>query len=521
MWLQFFWENLHFAANLLTGLAFFSIFWLYFDAWKERKTVKEGWKILGFLLLSLSFLLHSILIESSVLSSAILVSELSEKLAMLLRNLGYLSLVVGLVSDPLIPKPKLLAIVPFGVSIFYFLSPLLAVSAAWLYLRRATIGLENHTKKVSLAFFFMAIYEFLTIPSLFVESLDVNVFRLVSPFGPVWILAHIILILGSSILIKWTFSYLLKRINTQLFIIFTTTTLLIFLLTTISFTFLLLKNLSDETLTRLNTDVTVLSYSLDVKKSEALATALILSHNPKVADAVVNKDKKYLATASEELLLSRRVTSVIVVDENGQVLARGEERDRIGDSVSENVLFKRSMLGEEVSSLVTQDSALSPIVLVKAAVPIKFGEKVVGATIIGLSLDNNFLDGIKKITGLEVGIYGSDILSATTISDLRGKTRPVGIRETNDIVIDKVMLRGESYSGLVSLLNTSYFAVYYPLKDVDNEVVGMLLAGKAAIGIFTAAGKSIELTFLVTVLLMILSILPSYLVSKYIFNQLK
>ena len=521
MWYQFLWENFHFAVNLFTALAFFSIFWLYFDAWTERKTFKEGLKIMGFLMLSLSFLAHAILIESPSLTSSILGGGINEKIAMILRNIGYLFLIIGLVADPLIPKPKLNAIAITNGAIPYLLSPVLAVTAAWLYLRRATLGLENHTKQVSAAFFLFALYELLSIPSLFVTNLNVDIFRLVAPFGPIWIAAHVVLLLGSGILIKWAFSYLLKRINTQLFIIFTTTTLSIFLLTTISFTFLLLKNLSDETLTRLSTDVSVLSFALDTKKSEAQASASILAQNTEIINAISTKDRKILAPAVEDLLISRKVSSVVIVDENGQVLARGEERDRVGDSLSNNSLVKRALIGENVSSLTTQESVLAPLVLVRAAVPIKSGDKVIGAAIVAMSLDNNFLDGIKKITGLEMGIYGNDILSATTISDLRGVTRPIGTKEVNEAVKNNVLIKGDDYSGIVSLLNTSYFAVYHPLKDVDNEVVGMLLAGRPSSSIFAAAGKSIELTFLITVVLMILSILPSYFVAKYIFNQLR
>jgi hypothetical protein len=521
MWWQFLWENFHFAVNLFAALAFFSIFWLYFDAWIERKTLKEGLKILGFLLLSLSFLAHATLIESSSLTVSLLGGGINEKVAMILRNLGYLFLFIGIVVDPLIPKPKYSAGVALNLAIPYLLSPVLAVMVAWLYLRRATTGLENHTKKVALAFFVIAIYELLSVPSLFVNSLNVDIFRLVAPFGIIWIIAHLVLLIGAGILIKWAFSYLLKRINTQLFIIFTTTTLSIFLLTTISFTFLLLKNLSDETLTRLETDVAVLSFALDAKKSEALASASILAQNSQVVEAINSKDRKVLGNVAQDLLVNRKMNSVVIVDESGQVLARGEERDRVGDSMSNNSLVKRAIIGESVSSMMTLEAAMAPTVLVRAAVPIKSGDKVVGITVVAMTLDNNFLDGIKKVTGLEVGIYGNDILSATTISDLKGVTRPIGIKESNKEIKNNVLTKGENYSGLVSLLNTSYFAVYHPLKDVDNEVVGMLLAGRPASSIFATAGKSIELTFLVTVVLMVLSVFPSYYVAKYIFNQLK
>jgi hypothetical protein len=521
MWSQFLLENFHFAVNLFAALAFFSIFWLYYDAWIERKTFKEGLKILGFLLLSLSFLAHAVLIESPTLTISLISGGYTEKIAIIMRNLGYVFLIVGLLIDPLIPKPKLGALIVTNFAFPYLTIPILAVVAAWLYLRRATIGLENHTKSVSLAFFIIALHEITAIPILFAGTANVDIFRLVTPFGPIWIASHLILFVGSAIFVRWAFSYLLKRINTQLFIIFTTTTLSIFLLTTVSFTFLLLKNLSDETLTRLGTDVSVLSYALDAKRSETLASASILAQNTAVAEAITSGDRQTLATATEKLLLDRKLTSVVILNDSGQVLARGEERDRIGDSMSNDSLVKRALIGENVSSLISKEAAIAPTILVNSAVPIKSQDKVVGVVIAALSLDNNFLDGIKKVTGLEVGIYGGEILSATTISDLRGITRPIGIKNTNKTINNNVLIKGENFQGQVSLLNTSYFAVYHPLKDADNAVVGMLLAGRPSSSIFATAGRSIELTFLVTVLLIVLSILPSYLIARYITNQLR
>jgi hypothetical protein len=69
-------------------------------------------------------------------------------------------------------------------------------------------------------------------------------------------------------------------------------------------------------------------------------------------------------------------------------------------------------------------------------------------------------------------------------------------------------------------LNTSYFAVYSPLKDVDGSVVGMLLVGRPGASIFATASRSIEMTFLVAVGLIALSIFPSFWIARYIANQL-
>ncbi len=421
----------------------------------------------------------------------------------------------------MISKPKLAAGIFINFAVPQITIPLLATAAGWLYLRRATTGLEYHTKSVAYAFYLFAIYELLSISSLFSDSNNVGIYQLVSPLGPIWIIAHILLFIGSTILIKWAFYYLLKRINTQLFIIFTTTILTIFLLTTISFTFLLLKNISDETLSRLSTDTAVLSYAIDSKKSENKASASILAQNPEISTAITNNDRKVLSLVAEKLLISHKLTGVVITSETGQVLARGEDKDRIGDSISGDSVIKRALIGESISSITTLDGPLAPLVLVKSAVPVETLGKVVGAVLVTQALDNNFLDGIKKITGLEVAIYGDDTLSATTISDLSSDTRTLGIKTTNQDIRDTVLIKGKDYSNQIAILNSTYFASFKPLKDADNSVIGMLMAGRLSDSIFDTAGRSIELTFIMTVTLISLSTIPSYYLAKYLSDQLK
>ena len=60
MWQAFTFENLYFALNVLAGLTFMLVAWLYFDAWKETGRNVEKWKIMGFGLLGIAFFLRSL-----------------------------------------------------------------------------------------------------------------------------------------------------------------------------------------------------------------------------------------------------------------------------------------------------------------------------------------------------------------------------------------------------------------------------------------------------------------------------
>src|SRR3989344_9518413 len=102
--LQFFGQNLHFIISLLAALVCFAVFWLYFDAWTTKKQDKELFKWGGFLLVSVSFVVEATIVEQSFLSRSIF-GDLSRTLAEALRLTGFIGIIIGLIIDPLQPKP--------------------------------------------------------------------------------------------------------------------------------------------------------------------------------------------------------------------------------------------------------------------------------------------------------------------------------------------------------------------------------------------------------------------------------
>jgi hypothetical protein len=530
MWLQFFLENIHFAINLAASLIFFAVFWLYFDAWTERRRLKEVFRWFGYLLLSLSFVLAAIHIESSILSSPILDERISTVLFGVMRVLGYLSLILSLISEPLIPKPSLakntngavvpLMIVSGAVSALLFF-PILAVATGFLYLRRATVGLEDHIKPVALVFFILSLSEMLSVTTLFQGTTNVALFKVVTSFGPLWILQHVILLLSIIVLAKWAFGYLLKRFQSQFFIIFSSSILIIFLLTTISFTALLVKQLEVDTLDHLTSDVKVLGLVIDSKRGEVVSDSQALAQNDQMIKLVTDRSLGQIFEMSEAFLLAKKESFLIITDESGQVLARGEDKERIKDSLSDDPLVKRALEGDAHSSISSKDGVVSPQISIRGAAPIKSGGQIIGTVMTGVIVDDAFIDNMKKSTGLEASIYGDNKISATTLIAADGKTRLTGITEENKTINEKVLGKGETFSGAVAFANVPYFASYLALKDIDNNPVGMIFVGSRQVSVLTAAAKSIELTFIIAAFLLIFSIVPALLVSKYIAKQLE
>jgi len=533
MWSQFFLENVHFAINIFAALVFFAVFWLYWDAWianREKKTVP---KLAGFFLLSISLLIHATLIESSFLPSSSLTGNILPAVSNYTKLAGYLFLIWGLVVEPLQKHPKAKreeaeAIIPptvFGFSTYLapkFVFPALAFIVSVLYIRRATHGLERHLKPIAYSFLIFTASNILSFASLIRDTQNIDLFNLVSAFGPIWIAEHALLLLGIIILGRWAWGYLLKRLITQLFMIFTAASLIIFLLTTVSFTSLLLKNLQDETLSRLETDVKVIKLAIDSKQDELLSDIEVLTSNTQVKDGLTDSELEVvLADISETFLISKKLTTVVIVNENGQVVARGEDSERTGSAISEDPQINRALSGEITTSVVIKEGVIAPVVNLVSSSPVKKDGEIVGAVMLGEVLDSAFVDAIKRATELEVGIYGGNALSASTILAPDGKSRWVGTIQKDEKISTAVLDKGGSFGGTITIFNSPYFGAYLALKDSDEVPVGMLFVGKPQIVVLQTAARSIELTFLIASILIALSVIPSYLISRYITYQIR
>jgi hypothetical protein len=543
--MQFFGQNVHFAIDLFAALVFFAVFWLYFDAWlaQEQKQKKDFLKWAGFLMVAASFAAQAIVLEqvSPIINTSS--SGTAQEVAIVLRLVGYLLIILGLLIEPLQPKPQIeplekqlrpkappkksrkkkvasLIFSPSG-SLIYAL-PVGALFICLLYLRRATIGLERHLKSIAIAFGLLFGSELLSLCAVARNTTNPAVENLVKAFGPAWIAAHALLLASAIVLGAWVWKYLLERFISQLFMIFTSVILFVFLITTVSFTFLLTRNIQNDTLSNLNTAAGVLNYALDAKKAETKANAEALAKNPLLVQAVAERDHKALLALTDDFLADKKQSSMLITTNSAQVLLRAEDPERWGDSLSSDTQVRRAVIGSASSSITTKEGVLSPLVYIKSTAPIEDSNKnIVGTASVGLVIDNAFVDGIKHATGLDSAIYSSNIRSATTFLAPDGKSRWVGVAENTSKIKQDVLLNGKTFKGPIDVLNRSYLAVYAPLKDVDNNVVGMIFIGKSQAEVLQTANHSIEMTFIVTAVLLVLSIWPSYAVARHIARQLQ
>lgn len=518
MLLRFLFSNINFTVLVFSAFIFFITGWLYFDSSKaDRKNKNLIIRSIGFFLLALSYAAHA----TSLNTESFLFST------QLLEIFGLVIILKTLLKEPILrPPDKVAALMLFPISFASSLFLLIPVTAvlylviSLIYLRKVTVSHEKQFKPVFWAFLFLAIAQALSIGFLYRDTTNVFLSNFLSDFGFLWIITRLTEIIGLFILAKWTLGYFRFRLASQLFISTVSTTLFIFLITTVFFTFFLFKNVEQDALVHLETDAKVLQFALERLQKEAFSNAQNIAQDITFQNAFGSRNKKEIYRITSDYLIAQGTSFLAVIDKTGNVLMRAEDKEKIGDNIGSDSVVKSALSGKKLSTVVTRPGVFLPIVEIKAAIPIIIYNEVKGAVVTGFLVDNAFVDGVKSTTGLDVAVFADRRRAATTFLSPDGKSRAVGTIESNASVISKVLGKGEIFAGSSQVLNQSYYTVYTPLKTYGGKTIGMLFVGKLQTKLIEAANRSVELTFLGSVILMIASIIPAYYISKYISGQM-
>ncbi|MCX6730666.1 MAG: hypothetical protein NTZ55_02360, partial [Candidatus Roizmanbacteria bacterium] len=409
MWTIFSLEISRFSILVLSALVVFGLFWLYFDAWTGRKNQRDVPLLFGLLLLALSLLTQGMTLETQVLMNAWKGNwiEIVRSGYLYMRIAAYICIIIGLYLTPIEKRPEINAIIGLGVISLplQFFLPVLSATVALLYWRRASIGLEQHVNKVALGFSILALYELLGLAVLFRNSHDVWISKLVAPFGIVNCIQYGLLIIVIYILSRWTWYYLLKRLSTQLFMLTLSGAVGLSLLITGLFVSLLLKSIETESLQKLTSNAKVISSLLEEKKARLISETKFLSIDPIVIESISSGEKKLLTPIIKKYMIQTGVKSIIVINSEGKIITIGENEEERGASLSEDPDVKKALQGEEVSGYISRAGVIGNEVRMRVAIPA--GK---GAIITAQTLDNPYVDGIKKTTGMSVSLYGERIL---------------------------------------------------------------------------------------------------------------
>jgi hypothetical protein len=510
---QLFFANFHFGINVFAAFVFFTTGWLYLDSWKIARQIKSDLvRSIGLFLLAAVAIVQA----SSLTIPALILSTQIVKIIALCLIFGSLAV------EPILhlPEKKAAAIFPFILltSSLVPLSAGLLFLIAILYFRKSTDGNDKQIKPAAWAFLFLALAELINVAFFASDTTIVVWSKLLARYGLLWNASHLLELTGIIILGLWTWGYLRFKADIQLFITVVSFTLLVFMATTISFTFLLLRNLEADTFTQLKTDVGMMEYALERLKLEALADARAVAKNTDVQSAFLQGESKKLFKLTSEFMLAQETNFLAVASSSGKVVMRAEDREKTGNSLLENPIFKSAISGTPLVTVEAKEGPIVPEIEILAAD--SFADNA-GVVITGFRIDNAFVDGVKTTTGLDTSVYSQDVRVATTFIAPDGKSRFLGAKEADNKILSAVLEKGEVYAGPSQILNQPFYTAYAPLKNAGDENIGMLFVGKPQKELFEAAQKSIQLTFSTSALFIILSIAPAYWISRYIKENIK
>ena len=222
--------------------------------------------------------------------------------------------------------------------------------------------------------------------------------------------------------------------------------------------------------------------------------------------------KQILATSAED----SAADFILVTDANGAVQGSTLEMvDMSGPNAQKSI--EQSLAGEVYTTL---DAGIASFFSAVAAAPIKNNDTVIGSLILGFALSHeHIVDDIKKMQQDDVTIFLGDTRINTTI--MKDGQRVIGTT-VDPAVAERVLTRGESFSGDLVIAGKPYVTYYTPLKDSEGGIVGILFAGKPQDEMQAAVNRLLIIFAGISVVAIVLLILAiSIFTSRTISNPLK
>ena len=238
-----------------------------------------------------------------------------------------------------------------------------------------------------------------------------------------------------------------------------------------------------------------------------------------IKDALLNNDMTTLTEEAGRIRKAESFDILTLTDSSGRVLVRLRNPSISGDSQAEDDLVSRVLsTGEVIAATVivpeeelrkegadlveqariefiptskakpTQETSQTSGMMMKAGAPIHgYDGSLLGVLYAGNLLNRNYkiVDKVKDTVYEAVKYEGKDIGTATIFQgDLRistnvrreDGTRAIGTRVSEE-VYEQVLVKGLPWIDRAFVVNNWYIAAYEPMRDIKDEIVGILYVG--------------------------------------------
>lgn len=271
--------------------------------------------------------------------------------------------------------------------------------------------------------------------------------------------------------------------------------------------------MSDSAQDNLQSYKNVVMRAIEKTTDDFASMAAQHAERPNVKKGCENKDTALLQQLADKIInagTKSGIHAVLFVDKEGKVLVRSSAAGKEGEIVYNDSL--KNALNSQPTAGIEGKTAVGLFIV--AAHEVKSDSAQVGAVVLVKFLsDNTMIDDIGKDLGVHITLFeGEERLSTTIIKD--DKTRAVGTKMDNPVVIETVLKRGEIFNSINMILGKEYKTLYWPMQDVNKSVKGMYF-----IGVETAKIKESQMHAVLVLSLFLLGIAILMIPGSWIFGK--
>ena len=200
-----------------------------------------------------------------------------------------------------------------------------------------------------------------------------------------------------------------------------------------------------------------------------------LATRPPVAGALIAHDRKVAYGDLSAAAAAVGVPAIALFDARGNLFAAAwpaQDGTQIPPEIA--ALVTRGLTGTSLVGPVPSWRSPGEVAIV-AVVPVRAAMHVVGAVVTETVMGNLFVDDVKRLTGLDGGVFIGDRRVATTLFDKDGR-RLINVRAVTRYS-HLVLTEGQTITDEVTYVGQRWIARYFPLRSPVGPIMGMFAMG--------------------------------------------
>ena len=200
-----------------------------------------------------------------------------------------------------------------------------------------------------------------------------------------------------------------------------------------------------------------------------------LATRPSVARALIAHDRRAAHDDLSAAAADLGVSGIALFDPRGSFLAATWPAPGATGVPSQiTSLVATALTGTTVGGPIPSWQSPGEVAIV-AVVPVRAATRVVGAVVAEAVMGNPFVDDVKRLTGLDVGVFLGNRRVATTLFDKNGQR--ILNSQAASTQTDLVLTHGETITDEVTFVGKRWIARYFPLRSPAGPIIGMFAMG--------------------------------------------